>query len=150
MYHTALFLLKHPFYVQIPILFGGQHSEDHSVLTRWTIIAQAEQNKYRSNWSKLWVQGTREDAGAQLRQIFQMILKVRNLLLYCYVYSKTIALFYMPVHLYLILNGFAHRCLIGHDKLFVSHFQIENWSKSFLFFELSSFIVYTFSFCKLS
>ena len=111
MYHTALFLLKHPFFVRIPILFGGQHSEDHSVLTMWTIIAQAEQNRYRSNWSKLLVQGTREDAGAQLRQIFQMFLKVRNLLLYCYVYSKTIALFYTPVYLYLIINSFVHRCL---------------------------------------
>ena len=63
-YHTALILLKHPFYVKIPILLGGQHSEDHSVLTMWTIITQAEQNRYRSNWSKLLVQRTREDAGA--------------------------------------------------------------------------------------
>ena len=77
----------------------------------WTIIARAEQNRYQSNWSKLLVQGTREDAGAQFRQIFQTFLKVRNLLLYCYVYSKTIALFYMPVHLFLIINGFAHRYL---------------------------------------
>ena len=55
-YYTVLFLLKHPLY--FPILFGGQHSEGHSALTRWTIIAQAKQNRYRSNWSKLLVQGT--------------------------------------------------------------------------------------------
>ena len=42
-YYTVIFLLKHPFY--FPILFGGQHSEGHSALTMWTIIAQAEQKK---------------------------------------------------------------------------------------------------------
>ena len=38
-------LCKHPFYVQLPILLGGQHSEGHSALTMWNIIAQAEQNR---------------------------------------------------------------------------------------------------------
>ena len=99
------------FFVQIPILFGGQqHPEGHSALTMWTIIAQAQQNRYGSIWSKLLGQGTREDAGAQLRQTFQILLKMRNVLLYCCVYSKTIAVFYMPVYLFLIINGFAHRC----------------------------------------
>ena len=111
MYYTALFLFKHPLFVQILILFGGQHSEGHSALTMWTIIAQAQQNRYGSIWSKLLGQGTREDAGARLRQIFQILLKMRNVLLYCCVYSKTIALFYMSVYSFLIINGFVHRCL---------------------------------------
>ena len=81
--YTALFLFKHRFYVQIPILFGGQNSEGYAALTMWTIIAQAEPNRYRSNLPKLFLQGMREDAGAYLRRIFQIFLKMRNLLLYC-------------------------------------------------------------------
>ena len=67
-------------------------------------MAQAEQNRYRSNWSKLLFQRTREHAETQLRQICQIFLKV----LYCYVYSKTIGLFFMPVYLFLIINDFPH------------------------------------------
>ena len=107
--YTALFHLKHRFYVEILILFGDQHSKGHSALTVWNTMAQAEQNRYRNNWSKLLFQGTREDAETQLRQIIQIFSKVRNLLLYCCVYSKIIGLLCMPVDLFLIINGFPDR-----------------------------------------
>ena len=60
--YTALFHLKHRFYVEILILFGDQHSKGHSALTIWNTMAQAEQNRYRNNWSKLLFQGMQEDA----------------------------------------------------------------------------------------
>ena len=65
MYHIALFRLKNRFmskslfYSVVNILKAM-----HLALTMWNTIAHAEQNRSQSNWSKLLVQVTQEDARA--------------------------------------------------------------------------------------
>ena len=57
-----------------------------------------------------WFKG-REKAQGHSTNISNILKGEESITLYCYVYSKRIPLFYMPVHLFPIINGFDHCCL---------------------------------------